>query len=439
MKARRRIPAFPAICCMALMAIKAQGQPLPDAVIKTEKWLHTLASENNSGMWWPNIRDSASSSLELYSGNCGVVLFYLELFYLTKNEKYLGIAEKGMRHMLNSLPDSITAENAGLYTGTAGILFTLHQFERAKGNIAFTGDARRLISALAKKMADTAERSAMPNDIIYGLAGIGLTFLYAAKNGLHQQADSMAMVIGDLLLERKSHAGTGLRWAMFEADKARGFYMPNFSHGTAGVAYYLVCLYERTKQEKYLQAARQAAAYLESISSAEGFVYHAEPDPEAMKRYYLGWCHGPAGTARLFYQLYRVTGEEKWKDKTIQLANSLMSCGIPEKRSAGFWNNAGYCCGDAGVAEFFQQLSVRLNQPAYLNFAARLEQDVLRRGTVNDQALYWMHAEHRSKPGLLQAQTGLMQGAAGIGLTLLHAYAIQNKKDYLVKLPDNPF
>ena len=45
-------------------------------------------------------------------------------------------------------------------------------------------------------------------------------------------------------------------------------------------------------------------------------------------------------------------------------------------------------------------------------------------------------AEHRVQPELLQAQTGLMQGAAGIGLWLLHLDGHSQDREPLVVLPD---
>ena len=34
--------------------------------------------------------------------------------------------------------------------------------------------------------------------------------------------------------------------------------------------------------------------------------------PDATDLYYYAWCHGPAGTSRLFYRLYQITGDRSW-------------------------------------------------------------------------------------------------------------------------------
>ena len=94
--------------------------------------------------------------------------------------------------------------------------------------------------------------------------------------------------------------------------------MPNFSHGTAGVGHCLSELAGATGEERFLEAARSAGAYLEAIVAPIGtegtegaLVFHHEPEGEDL--FYLGWCHGPAGTARFLLALERATGEPAWR------------------------------------------------------------------------------------------------------------------------------
>ena len=51
----------------------------------------------------------------------------------------------------------------------------------------------------------------------------------------------------------------------------------------------------------------------------------------------------------------------------------------------------------------------------------------------------WIQAEHRIKPDLLVAQTGYMQGAAGIGMLLLRLDDLERNKKPAVTFPDSPF
>jgi lantibiotic modifying enzyme len=274
-------------------------------------------------------------------------------------------------------------------------------------------------------------------DIISGGAGIGLYLLYAASEFKDRELIELAGRTADRLIELGRPEAGGTKWAM-----TPGYHrlMPNFSHGTAGVAYFLATLYQRTKRIQFLNAALAGARYLQSIAKTDGdgcLIFHNEPDGKDL--YYLGWCHGPTGTARLFYRLYEATGERVWMDWVRNSANSILQSGLPEKQTPGFWNNVSQCCGSAGVAEFFLSLYQVTHDRRYIDFSKRVTANLLSKATRDQNGTRWIQAEHRVKPDLLAAQTGYMQGAAGIGMLLLHLDQIERGKKRSIVLPDSPY
>ena len=216
--------------------------------------------------------------------------------------------------------------------------------------------------------------------------------------------------------------------------------MPNFSHGTAGISYFLAATHKATGNEKYLDAALAGARYLQAIAKTEGdvcLIRHNEPD--GLDLFYLGWCHGPVGTSRLWYQLAKATGDKTWMDWVFKSARALQQSGIPETPTPGFWNNVSQCCGSAGVAQFFLDLHGVTQDSAYLQFSKRMSANLLARGTRDEKGLRWVQAEHRVRPELLIAQTGYMQGGAGIGMWLLRLDAAEQNRQAFVKFPDSPW
>lgn len=426
---------------LLLLSLPSAAQPMSsylEVALKAEKWLASITiDKGEKGLAWQNVKDSAEISAELYSGNSGIVLFYLELYKATNHKNYLEKARKSINYIIASLPEQWTANNIGLYTGIAGVSYTIHEFYLQSKDKNYQEFSQELLIQLAQTIRKEEVSRNLANDIVYGYAGIGLTYLYAHTYKISKNALANAKAIGDTLLT-KAVAGTdGLRWSMFMKDTARKVYYPNFSHGTSGVAYFFACLYEKTKDKRYLDAALKGASHLASITNDSGWVYHVEPTGK--DRYYMSWCHGPAGTARLYYKLFQLTKEEKWKERMILAAKTTMQCGIPEKRTQGFWNNVSICCGNAGIANFYMQLHQVFLNPDYLTYSKHHLDDLIKRGTTTNGGIYWIQAENRTQPILLQAQTGLMQGASGIGLALLQLHQIENKKNYLIKLPDNPF
>jgi lantibiotic modifying enzyme len=425
------------ISTLCLLCSTHKG-PYLTSVLKVAAWLQTTAIHTDIGTaWYADPNESTTLSTNLYSGSAGVVLFFLELFRSTNNKKYLAEAASGANYLLASLPGEISnPEQAGLYTGVAGIGFTLEEVYRATGEQKYRDAALQCIQLLknsAKKVGSGAQWSNV-TDIISGNAGIGLFLLYAGKEMDHPLAKELAIKAGRRLLQVAIPVKTGLKWAM---DPEYPRLMPNFSHGTAGICYFLARLYVETDQKEFLEAALAGAKYLLSITNNEGFICHHQPGGEDL--FYLGWCHGPVGTARLYYQLWRITDDAKWLNAIELSARGIMASGIPEQQTPGFWNNVSQCCGSAGIADFFLNLYRITKKDEYLIFVQKMTADLLARATVDENGMRWIQAEHRVRPGLLIVQTGYMQGAAGIGMFLLRLDALEQGKKPGITLPDEPF
>lgn len=210
----------------------------------------------------------------------------------------------------------------------------------------------------------------------------------------------------------------------------------------AGVGYFFADLYRLTFEPRYLDAAVRAAGYVKSratqVCEDGHLVCHNEEESPA-SLFYLGVCHGPAGTGRLFYLLYQITGEDQylhWLEANIR---GLLSTGAPEKRSSGLWNNAGQCCGDAGIGDYALFLYEHLHDPSHLDLAERVARELIRRSHLQEGRRSWPAAEHRTREDFIEAQTGYMQGAAGIGSFLLHLATSKSDIEAKIHLPDHPF
>lgn len=421
-----------------LTAVASAGENVYlQTATQTAKWIRSSAIKTEKGTTWPaDPNDPKSVNTSLYSGTPGVVLFFIEASRATSDRSFLTDARAGADYLLASIADE--KEN-GLYTGLAGIGFTLFEVYRATGDAKYREGALRcaeLIRTRAVKAGSGVEWSET-TDIISGSAGAALFLLYAAKEFKKPEFRETARLVGLRLIELAREESAGLKWAMTPRFPRL---MPNFSHGTAGIAYFLATLYEETKEKTFLDAALKGAKYLLSVAKTDGdvcMVFHNEP--EGRELFYLGWCHGPAGTARLFYRLYKATGDRVWMEWVKKSARSVLQSGIPEKQTPGFWNNVSRCCGSAGVADFFLDLYQATGDREYLNFCKRVAAQVLSRAARDDKGARWIQAEHRVKPDLLVAQTGLMQGASGIGMLMLRLYAFERGKKSTMRLPDTPF
>jgi hypothetical protein len=125
--------------------------------------------------------------------------------------------------------------------------------------------------------------------------------------------------------------------------------------------------------------------------------------------------------------------------KLYGAAESLLQSGIPEKETPGYWNNISRCCGAVAVGEFFLARYRLTKAVADRAFVIRIAEYLKSRAETGASGLKWVQAENRTEPDNLQAQTGLMQGAAGIGLFFIHLAELDGSPETANRFPDSPW
>jgi hypothetical protein len=180
---------------------------------------------------------------------------------------------------------------------------------------------------------------------------------------------------------------------------------------------------------------------LRSIASSDASARCLVPHdlPEQRDLFYLGWCHGPAGTGRFLYELSAVTNDSDWKTFANAAADSVIHSGVPEKQTPGYWNNLSRCCGAVALGEFFLCRYRLTNVAEDRAFAIRIGEYLRSRAETDGAGLKWVQAENRIEPDNLQAQTGIMQGAAGIGLFFIHLSELDGEAETAIRFPDSPW
>jgi lantibiotic modifying enzyme len=351
--------------------LQSTDRPYVSAAVQAARWLAGARVRTQGGITWPaDPNDTESVGTTLYTHSPGVVTFLLELFHSTGDEEFLGDACAGADHLAAGL-GAEGPVSTGLYTGLGGIGFVLEETFRASGRPEYRDHAERCFSLIRRNAKSVGSGMAWPvdmgngetrevTDIVSGTAGAGLTLLYADRVMGDDRGVELAMQAGGRLVELGIAKDSGMMWEMWPSYPRE---MPNFSHGTAGICYFLAALYRRTGAPEFLAAAADGARYLQSIATVRGdgrLIYHHAPDGEDL--YYLSWCHGPVGTSRLFYELARATGDESWMEWVHMGAKGIMDTGIPETRTPGFWNNISQCCGTAAPPAPVSTIS-RFNAP----------------------------------------------------------------------------
>jgi len=267
--------------------------------------------------------------------------------------------------------------------------------------------------------------SAAPaTDLVLGNAGVVLAAVWAGG----EHAADIASTGGQALLAAADRTEGGLDWAMLPGWPSR---MPNYSHGTAGVATALAIAGVALGRADFVTAAQLGAQHLLAVGSLDDgglIVPHTLPySTRDVEPVTYNWCHGPAGTSQLFAALAAagVDHVAGWPVGRLRhrCLHSILASGVPRRIRPGFWDNDGRCCGTAGVADVLldaAQDCADYAQAEELLEAACTMADALAEHAIRDQAgARWRFTEHRQDPPLLPPGTSWMQGAAGIAALLL--------------------
>jgi lanthionine synthetase-like protein len=240
-------------------------------------------------------------------------------------------------------------------------------------------------------------------------------------------ADAIATAGGEALLRAADRTKAGLDWGTVPGAPSR---MPNYSHGTAGVATALAVAGSALGRADFVDAAVLGARHLLDVGFLDdgGFVvpHTIPPARREVEPLTYTWCHGPAGTSHLFAALAcagvtEVTGHGV-AELRARCLHSILTSGVPQRLRPGFWDNDGRCCGTAGVGDVLldaAQDSADAARAGKVLAAARTMGDALVERVVRDAAgARWRFVEYRIDPPLLPPGTSWMQGAAGIAAFL---------------------
>jgi lantibiotic modifying enzyme len=424
-----------------LLATAARGakRPYLDLALRAARWIEASKQGTDHGTRFPaDPLKPDSVALDFYNGMPGVVTFYAALAHASGDAAWLEAARSGGDYLIHEMEAAGDKLDAGLYTGLAGLGYTFDTLGRAGGGDRYHAVARRA-AELIKARAQVTDGGAQWTDswdIISGIAGTGL-FLLETAAPWDKSYLALASDAGRRLIAAGEPAEGGLMW--FPSGSFRRNY-PNFSHGTSGVGYFLATLYQATKDQRFLDAALQGVRYLDAVATRQDGgtkIFHQSGGGE--NRFYLSWCHGPCGTSRLFYRLHRLTGDAKWLDWVHSLTRAVLAAGAPEQRSEGYWNNISQCCGNVGVGQYAIDLIRHLPTKEARGLVDRVVTNTMGRGTDDSAGLRWVQAENRTQPENLVAQTGFMQGAAGVGTFLLQLDALERNERWRFPQPDTPY
>ena len=423
-------------------ASAADKEEVLELATEIARFLENTRELTDSGLWPDNALQPEQAGFDLASGAAGKVVFLVGMYRATGNDQYLEQATQGADFLLEVLESPETFDGnerrASLYAGISGIGVALLHVMNASSDDKYAAGVRRTMQLLTQwsVAAEPGRRwSNQFNDLIYGDAGTVLFLAHAAEEIGDDKALMLAQEGANLLIARAVESEVGHYWR-FRRDK--DFNLPNFSHGTAGIAYALATVGHAANHEASSSAAAQGFAYLQSIAEIEGDkvrMPYGWGSDNWIDLYEFGWAHGLAGTALAIIRLQQVgIAVDDARAFELLAQKTLPGIGLPDELSPPF-------------AEPSTPLDIRFGRAGLLPLASywgqtefqdALFEHLKSKAIRAEGAAFWEVEAPAFMGGGKTRYTGLFHGAAGIGIALLQVHADLEGKPSYVNLPDNP-
>jgi hypothetical protein len=380
-------------------------------------WVPDAVPDGELPLWPAEDRDS------LYAGIGGLAPVLAEI----GQSRALSEVEQALAAGIVARLSAIARARAepSLYDGLSGDVTALRLLDPGSEQVAMRRLADLITPAGWNSTLEIEPGSDGPvTDLVLGTAGVVLAAVWAGG----EHAQDLAATGGEAMLRVADPTEAGLDWGILPGSSRR---MPNYSHGTAGVATALAIAGTALRRADFIAAARQGARHLLAVGSLAdgGFVvpHTIPPSSREVEPVTYSWCHGPTGTSHLFAALAHAGVDEiagfEVGGLRQRCLHSILTSGVPRRLRPGFWDNDGRCCGTAGVGDVLldaaQDCADHARAGTLLQAARGMGDALIERAIRDDGGARWRFLEHRQDPPLLAPGTSWMQGAAGIAAFLL--------------------
>ncbi len=376
---------------------------------------------------------SGGNDPSLLSGAPGIALFW---FYLGKAVGDEKLYERGME-LIGAACERV--EQGFAYPSFAGGLAGLGW---AIGHLSRQGFIEENVHEILDKLTEPLHQSMREYvrngqyDYLHGGLGIALYFL--ERPDLQKATTFLQELSAGLRQIADSQIPESLRWRT-TLDRESGLqgYNLSLSHGQASIIDILGRIAVGYGGEENKTVLYQAVQYLlsqeypASVHLSARFPSWITDSPQEPKSSRLAWCYGDLGIGQTLLHTGQRTGAQEWQAKGLFLLKNSLKRTDPQEAGVV---DAGLCHGAAGIAHIYNRLWQETGDDEFAAaarhwFAHTLDLAVHEDGPAGYKAF------RMPQYGGWTAETGLLEGVAGIGLALISAlYPIEPAWDRLLLL-----
>ncbi|MEO1054853.1 MAG: lanthionine synthetase C family protein [Bacteroidota bacterium] len=351
------------------------------------------------------------NNISLMGGSSGVALFFIYYAQVFEDEAYF---DKAVEIIQRNSEIIFNQENSMSFSfGLAGFTWFLKHIQKEE-----------LVDIEADEMVEVLERFLATEmikqirvwnyDYLHGALGIALYFL---------SANSHLDLVREVIKSIKDHAITdkngGIKWEYYTNGELQPEeYNLGLSHGIPSIIAFLTKAYQKDiNKETCLELINGGIEYLMQVKNdGEQHDFYwpysiKENSPKDESR--LAWCYGDLGLSMSLLNAAQITGNKALYDKVKAILLEVSERRDIHKNQ--IWD-ACFCHGSAGAAYIFQKAYHITQEPSFKQasqYWLTCTLDFSRHeGGYAGFKTYVMEDGYRNVPGLLE-------GVAGIGLSLL--------------------
>jgi lantibiotic modifying enzyme len=268
-----------------------------------------------------------------------------EIAHVSGDATYYSYARRIMDWVLMQHPFIPGETPPGLYFGYAAVPWLLAQLAQ---NLAENSYLERADDIAHQLAALTPNRL----DLSHGVAGLGLMYLKLFRQTGDSAYLTYARRQADFLLQQAVlDEQAGVYW------REEGRIMWGLAHGSAGIAYFLLALYNQTHDPalKEILIGVNAALLGAAVPTAHGQGLSWRKDSTDKGASWTHWCHGASGVGTYLLPAACILQDSKLEAAAVKAAHAV--------RLSTAMTFACQCHGLSGDGEYLLQVSRTLKIP----------------------------------------------------------------------------
>jgi lantibiotic modifying enzyme len=364
------------------------------------------------------ITSELSDSIGLHSGTSGVALF------MAYYNRIIRCTNEISPRIMEILEHNIECINAGyqehtINNGISGFGWLCEHLRKMdmlnREDIKFLDN---LDPFLYNKMIFDIQQGNY--DYLHGALGVGTYFISRFdKIDVHGYLEDLLTELEKSGVECEN--GT-VKWiSVLNYETGEKGYNISLSHGTTSIAAFLIRLYQLNFETDRVNRLliRTMMYILDQITYTEGSIsyFPSYAKESSSGKYYsrLGWCYGDLGIAHILLQVAVVIKNEKWRTIALQI---LLHTSNRRNLQENMIMDAGICHGSAGIAYVFWNLYKNTGVQAFCETTDYWLEHTVKMAKYTDGLAGFKTWSPKNIGQYIKSDT-LLEGISGIGLVLL--------------------